>query len=441
MFNEAVGLDPEYARAHTALGRCYIQHAQGYGGPEYFVLAERALKRALELEPTLVDARLQMVYVDLHHGDKERAHESIDALSQEAGNDPAVLFVAGMLYRLDGLYEQALAQYDRLLELNPRDIVLVSYNRGRIYTHQREPPSPSATRAFFERVRAEEQRHRAQVSGVPEAAGGDPDRHRHRARPRLPRHREQPVPGPAVRHADRRQRLASRHPPARCRPASASTTTAAPSRPRSCRCSARPLAGEEVVDMEMDIVRDGQPVATILGYAGPLLRRRRHAPRRHRRLARHHRAQARRGAGAQPRPTATRSPACPTACSSTTASSMASPRPTATGAAWPCCSWTSTASRSSTTRSATRSATACCRRWPSACAARARGRHASPAWAATSSRCCCRTSTTPADAAHVAEKVLEALRAPFRLRRARAVRHRQRRRQPVPGGRRRPRRR
>lgn len=156
MFNEAVGLDPEYARAHTALGRCYIQHAQGYGGPDYFVLAERALKRALELDPTLVDARLQMVYVDLHHGDKERAHEAIDALSQEAGNDPAVLFVAGMLYRLDGLYEQALSQYDRLLELNPRDIVLVSYNRGRIYTHQRDYDRAIAE---LERARAAEPDH------------------------------------------------------------------------------------------------------------------------------------------------------------------------------------------------------------------------------------------------------------------------------------------
>jgi serine/threonine protein kinase/tetratricopeptide (TPR) repeat protein len=136
MFNEAVGLDPDYARAHTALGRCYVQHAQGYGGPEYFVLAERALKRALEIDPTLIDARLQMVYVDLHHGDKERAHEAIQSLLEEAGHDPAVLFVAGMLYRLDGLYEQALAEYDRLLELNPRDVVLVSYNRARIYTHQ-----------------------------------------------------------------------------------------------------------------------------------------------------------------------------------------------------------------------------------------------------------------------------------------------------------------
>jgi tetratricopeptide (TPR) repeat protein len=47
-----------------------------------------------------------------------------------------VLFVAGMLYRLDGLYEKALAMYDRLLELNPQDVVIVSFNRARIYTHE-----------------------------------------------------------------------------------------------------------------------------------------------------------------------------------------------------------------------------------------------------------------------------------------------------------------
>ena len=88
MFNEAIGMDPEFARAHTALGRCYVQHARGYGGPEYYVLAERALRRALELDPTLVDARLQMVYVDLHHGDKERRARAIEELRREAPDDP-----------------------------------------------------------------------------------------------------------------------------------------------------------------------------------------------------------------------------------------------------------------------------------------------------------------------------------------------------------------
>jgi eukaryotic-like serine/threonine-protein kinase len=77
-----------------------------------------------------------MVYVDLHHGDKQHARDTIDRLLREAPDDPSVLFVAGMLYRLDGLYERALEMYDRLLELNPKDLVVVSFNRARIRTHE-----------------------------------------------------------------------------------------------------------------------------------------------------------------------------------------------------------------------------------------------------------------------------------------------------------------
>jgi serine/threonine-protein kinase len=137
MFNEAIGLDPEFAAAHSALGRCYIHHAQGYGGEEYFTLAERALRRALEIEPASPEARLQMLHVDLHHGDKDRAHATIEELRREAPDDPAVLYVAGMLYRLDGLYDEAIEAYDHLLRMNPQDLVIVAYNKARILTHQR----------------------------------------------------------------------------------------------------------------------------------------------------------------------------------------------------------------------------------------------------------------------------------------------------------------
>ncbi|MFI5184444.1 MAG: protein kinase, partial [Vicinamibacteria bacterium] len=68
MFHEATGLDPAFAAAYAALGRCYVHHAQGYGGTEYYTLAERSLRRALEIDPGLAEARLQTVYVDLHHG-------------------------------------------------------------------------------------------------------------------------------------------------------------------------------------------------------------------------------------------------------------------------------------------------------------------------------------------------------------------------------------
>jgi len=136
MIHEAIGKDPEFARAHATLGRCYVLHAGGYGGPEYYVLAERSLRTALDLDPTITNARLQMIYVDLYHGDKEKARTAIEELRRAHPDDPSVLFVAGMLYRLDGLYDKALETYDRLLALNPKDVVLVAYNRARIYTHQ-----------------------------------------------------------------------------------------------------------------------------------------------------------------------------------------------------------------------------------------------------------------------------------------------------------------
>ncbi|MBO0859925.1 MAG: protein kinase [Chloracidobacterium sp.] len=138
MFREAIRLDPGFARAHYALGRCYVHHAQGYGGGEYFDLAEESLQLALELDENLPGARLQMVYVYLHRGEKEQALATLAEVRREAPNDPTVFIIAGMLYRLNGLYDKALKQYDRLLELNPNDIVIAGYNRGRIYAYRHE---------------------------------------------------------------------------------------------------------------------------------------------------------------------------------------------------------------------------------------------------------------------------------------------------------------
>jgi serine/threonine-protein kinase len=136
MMHEAIGLDSEFARAHATLGRCYVLYAQGWGGAENFVLAERSLKHALAADPALVNARLQMVYVDLHHGDKDKARSRVAELLLSHPDDPSVLFVAGMLHRLDGLYARALATYDRLLEVNPKDVVIVAFNKARIFTHE-----------------------------------------------------------------------------------------------------------------------------------------------------------------------------------------------------------------------------------------------------------------------------------------------------------------
>ncbi|MCW5969023.1 MAG: protein kinase [Blastocatellales bacterium] len=136
LFQEAIRLDPEFARAHAALGRCYVHHAQGYGGEHYYQQAQAALERALELDAELAGARLQMVYIYLHRGEKDRALATLADVRREAPNDPTVFIIAAMLYRLNGMYDKALRQYERLLELNPRDLVIAGYNRARIYNYQ-----------------------------------------------------------------------------------------------------------------------------------------------------------------------------------------------------------------------------------------------------------------------------------------------------------------
>lgn len=156
MFQEALRLDPNFARAHYTLGRCYVHHGQGYGGHDYFELAEAALTRALELDPKLAGAHLQMVYVYLNRGEKEKALATLAEVRREAPHDPTVFIIAGLLYRLNGLYDKALRQYDKLLELNPKDIVIASYNRGRLYTYRHEYDRAIAE---FEKARAVEPDH------------------------------------------------------------------------------------------------------------------------------------------------------------------------------------------------------------------------------------------------------------------------------------------
>jgi TolB-like protein/Flp pilus assembly protein TadD len=156
MFQEALRLDPKFSRAYYTLGRCYIHHGQGYGGHNYFELAEAALTRALELDPKLAGARLQMVYVYLNRGEKDKALATLAEVRRERPHDPTVFIVAGLLYRLNGLYDKALRQYDKLLELNSKDIVIAGYNRGRLYTYRHEYDRAIAE---FEKARAVEPDH------------------------------------------------------------------------------------------------------------------------------------------------------------------------------------------------------------------------------------------------------------------------------------------
>jgi serine/threonine-protein kinase len=79
-----------------------------------------------------------MVFVDLHRGDKKRARATIESLRRETPGDPAVLAVNATIHRIDGLYEDAVADYARLVEVDPTARVLASYNLARIFNYMGE---------------------------------------------------------------------------------------------------------------------------------------------------------------------------------------------------------------------------------------------------------------------------------------------------------------
>ncbi len=138
-FRRAIEIDPDFALAYSALGSSYVNRVlKGLGQAGDHDKAKNAFRKALALDPKLLEARRHMVFIYLTGGQKQKAREEIAALVREYPNDPGVHFVRAVVARLDADYENALRSFDRMVKLDPGERVLASYNRARIYMYQRE---------------------------------------------------------------------------------------------------------------------------------------------------------------------------------------------------------------------------------------------------------------------------------------------------------------
>ncbi len=132
-FQRAIERDPNFALAYSALGGCFVNRSlKGLGKAGDHEKAESAFSKALALDPKLLEARMHMVFIHLHRGEKQKAREDVQRLRGEYPNDVGVHFVRGVLARLDGDYDRALRSFDRMIRLNPAERVVASYNRARI---------------------------------------------------------------------------------------------------------------------------------------------------------------------------------------------------------------------------------------------------------------------------------------------------------------------
>ncbi|HEX4156554.1 MAG TPA: protein kinase [Acidobacteriaceae bacterium] len=139
LFEGVVARDAGYAPAWTGLGITHLQYARhGLGGQMHVLEARRAFDKALERDSGSTEANLYRVYMLLSRGEKESARHGIEHLLQEAGNDWNVHLVAGITLRNDGLYEEALDQFNTSLRLNPSNAAVIYNHRARVYQYQNQ---------------------------------------------------------------------------------------------------------------------------------------------------------------------------------------------------------------------------------------------------------------------------------------------------------------
>ncbi len=139
LFESVTKQNEDYAPGWSGLGITHLQYTRhGLGGQMHVLEARRAFDKALQLDPGSVEANLYRVYMLLSRGEKESARHGIENLLQTAGNDWNVRLVAGQTLRIDGMYEEALDQFNASLRMNPSNAAIIYNHRARVYQYQNQ---------------------------------------------------------------------------------------------------------------------------------------------------------------------------------------------------------------------------------------------------------------------------------------------------------------
>jgi eukaryotic-like serine/threonine-protein kinase len=139
LFESVTARDAKFAPGWAGLGIAQLQYVRhGLGGQMYLLAARRSFDRALEIDPGSLEANLYRVYMLLSRGEKESARHGIEHLLLTADTNWNVHLVAGQTLRLDGMYDEALQQFNRSLQLNPSNATVIYNHRARVYQYQNQ---------------------------------------------------------------------------------------------------------------------------------------------------------------------------------------------------------------------------------------------------------------------------------------------------------------
>ncbi len=139
LFTSVTSKYPAFAAGWSGLGIAELQYVRhGFGGQIHVMHARRSFDEALKLDPASIEANLYRIYMLLSRGEKESARHGIANLLASAANDWNVHMVAGIALRGDGMYDEALAEFNRALKLNPANAAILYNHRARVYHYQNQ---------------------------------------------------------------------------------------------------------------------------------------------------------------------------------------------------------------------------------------------------------------------------------------------------------------
>jgi len=138
-FNEAIRLDPEFAKAYAALARAYQSLGTfGYVAPRStYPKAKQVALRALELDASLAEANVELATIERQFGWDWAAAETINKRAIELNPDyPRAHQSYALLLTFLGRNDEALSEVKEAQELDP--LYLISHvNEGIILYHAR----------------------------------------------------------------------------------------------------------------------------------------------------------------------------------------------------------------------------------------------------------------------------------------------------------------
>jgi len=114
--------DPNFAPAWARLGRCYRligKYVDPSAGPENLVLAERALKRALDINPDLSLAHNLYAHFEVDAGHAREAVARLLGRVSRSASEPELFAGLVQACRYCGLLDASVAAYDRASLLDP----------------------------------------------------------------------------------------------------------------------------------------------------------------------------------------------------------------------------------------------------------------------------------------------------------------------------------